>query len=143
MHSENLRTRITWLRKTARNVALGSAAASILAAASLPHNAKAQSGPELTYDLAIVCASYYTVLYFYANEQNPGTEQTNQFRSFAADWARLAQVMNTTGNFDAHFDAAQQELNQLILDDNRKDELSQVQTLCLDAGIARFGWGSN
>ncbi len=135
------KARFAQLRKNIRTVAMwGAVTASMLGATGLSQSANAQSKPQPTYDLAIVCASYYAVVYFYANQQNPGTEQTNAVKGRAVDWTRLASGKNTTNNFDVHFDAAQQQMNELILDDDRKAELAQIQQYCLNTGIALFGW---
>ena len=117
------------------------AAIFVLASAATPLAAGAEETVFPKYRQALACSGYYTVLHFYMDQKNPGTEQTLEYKGYAADWLKLAALLREpSDDLEKDFEARQQDANNLIRDDSRASELKQVQTYCMTNGIARFKW---
>lgn len=129
------------MNKIMKMTRLNAAALAVLALAAMPIAAEAQDTPLPKYKQALACSGYYTVLHFYMDKKNPGTEQTLQYKGYATDWLKLAAVLRGSGDdLEKDFEAKQQDADDLIRNDSRASELKQVQTYCMTNGIARFKW---
>ena len=112
-----------------------------LALVAIPVAAQAEEAAMPKYKQAIACSGYYTTLHSYMARKNPGADQTRQYKGFATDWLKLAALLkDPSDDLEKDFIAKQEDANTLIMDDNRKSELAQVQNYCMTNGIARFKW---
>ena len=129
------------MNKIMKMTRLHSVALAVLALAATPIAAEAQGTALPKYKQALACSGYFTVLHFYMDQKNPGTEQTLEYKGYAADWLKLAAVLrDPSDDLEKDFEAKQQDANDLIRNDSRSSELKQVQTYCMTNGIARFKW---